>query len=150
MKAIDSGCLYLDLKRALKDGERGQTPFTPAVGLLRQINVRFKQLKADGGAEAENKRIASIASDFRSRITQLPFEQVSPSPSNAVTVLHPLNVSAYDVFTVLKDEYGIWVCPNGGEMAEKVFRVGHIGCLTSADNETLVNAFGDLVSRGLL
>lgn len=150
VKAIDSGCLYLDLKRALKDGERGQTPFTPAVGLLRQINVRFKQLKADGGAEAENKRIASIASDFRSRITQLPFEQVSPSPSNAVTVLHPLNVSAYDVFTVLKDEYGIWVCPNGGEMAEKVFRVGHIGCLTSADNETLVNAFGDLVSRGLL
>ena len=25
-------CMYLDLKRALKDAERGQTPFTPAVG----------------------------------------------------------------------------------------------------------------------
>lgn len=150
VKTIDSCCLYLDLKRALKDGERGQTPFTPAVGLLRQINVRLKQLKADGGAEAENKRIASIASDFRNRIAHLPFEQVSPSPSNAVTVLHPLNVSAYDVFTVLKDEYGIWVCPNGGEMAEKVFRVGHIGCLTSVDNKTLVKAFEDLVARGLL
>lgn len=148
--AIDSGCLYLDLKRALKDGERGQTPFTPAVGILRQINLRLKQLERSGGAKAENERIASVAADFRNRIANLPFEQVSPAPSNAVTVLHPLNVSAYDVFTVLKDEYGIWVCPNGGEMAEKVFRVGHIGSLTSADNETLVKAFEDLIARNLL
>lgn len=39
------------------------------------------------------------------------------------------------------------MCPNGGEMAEKVFGVGHIGALTSADNETLVKAFEDLVAR---
>lgn len=45
LEAIDSGYMYLDLKRALKDGERGQTPFTPAVGLLKQINVRLKQLE---------------------------------------------------------------------------------------------------------
>ena len=31
-------------------------------------------------------------------------------------------------------------------MAEKVFGVGHIGALTSADNETLVKAFEDLVA----
>lgn len=35
-------------------------------------------------------------------------------------------------------------------MAEKVFRVGHIGALTPADNKTLVGAFEDLVSRNLL
>ena len=34
-------CLYLDLKEALKNGERGQTPFTPAVGILRQIHARL-------------------------------------------------------------------------------------------------------------
>lgn len=147
---VESGCMYLDLKLALKNMERGQTPFTPAVGILRQVNVRLKQLLDNGGAKAENERIAALASDFRERISHLPLEMVSPAPSNAVTVLHPLKVSAYDVFTVLKDEYGIWVCPNGGEMAEKVFRVGHIGALSKADNEVLVNAFDDLVSRGLL
>ena len=35
-------CQYLDLKLALKNMERGQTPWTPAVGILRQINVRLK------------------------------------------------------------------------------------------------------------
>ena len=32
-------CYYLDLKAALKNGERGQTPFTPAVGILIQITA---------------------------------------------------------------------------------------------------------------
>ncbi len=147
---IDSGCMYLDLKSALSNGTRGQTPFTPAVGTLLQINARLRQLREQGGAAAENARIAALAADFRARIAHLPLVCTSPAPSNAVTALHPENVSAYDVFSILKDEYGIWVCPNGGASAEKVFRVGHIGALTTADNEKLVEAFDDLVARGKL
>lgn len=37
--------MYFDLKSALKNGERGQTPFTPAVGILLQINARLKQIE---------------------------------------------------------------------------------------------------------
>ena len=70
--------------------------------------------------------------------------------SNAVTALHRMTVSAYDVLMTLKDEYGIWICPNSGEMKETIFRVGHIGALTKEDNTTLVNAFKDLQKRGLL
>ena len=36
-------CQYLDLQIALKNAERGQTPWTPAVGILRQINIRLKK-----------------------------------------------------------------------------------------------------------
>ena len=97
VESRDVKCLYLNLKMALKDGERGQTPFTPAVGTLR-----------------------------------------------------PLHASAYRIFTTLKDEYGIWVCPNGGALAETVFRVGHIGALTKDDNTTLVNALKDLQRRSLI
>lgn len=143
-------CMYLDLKSALKNAERGQTPFTPAVGILLQINTRLHQIEADGGVEAETAKIAALAADFREKIRDLPLEIVSESMSNAVTPLHPLNASAYDIFTILKDEYGIWVCPNGGSLADKIFRVGHIGALTPEDNTTLVNALIDLQKRGLL
>ncbi|MBF1284572.1 MAG: alanine--glyoxylate aminotransferase family protein, partial [Oribacterium parvum] len=50
----------------------------------------------------------------------------------------------------LKEEYGIWICPNGGDMKEKIFRVGHIGALSHKDNSILVKAFQDLQNRGLL
>lgn len=142
--------MYFDLKDALKNGERGQTPFTPAVGTLLQINARLREIEKAGGVESENLRIKTLAEDFRRKIKGLPLTIVSKSMSNAVTPLHPLNASAYDIFLTLKDKYGIWVCPNGGDMAEKVFRVGHLGHLSPDDNTTLVNALTDMHAKGLL
>lgn len=144
--------MYLDLKRALKDGERGQTPFTPAVGTLRQIHCRLKAIEAAGGVETEIARIGRLARYFRSRLkeTGLPFRIISDSLPNAVTPLSPEgSVSAYDIFLRLKDEYGIWICPNGGELKDRLFRVGHIGALTEADYDTLISALLDLKDRGL-
>lgn len=143
-------CMYFDLKDALKNGERGQTPFTPAVGIIRQIHARLKEIQGNGGVDTENARIASVANDFRAKVASLPFEVFSPSMSNAVTPLHPLNASAHQIFLTLKDEYGIWICPNGGELKDRVFRVGHIGHITPEDNTTLINAMNDMQKRGLL
>ena len=153
MKKIDTvecRCMYLDLKDALKNGERGQTPFTPAVGILRQINARLKEIESAGGVASEIAKISSLADYFRRRIQELPFEIVSQSLSNAVTPLHPTTASAYDIFSVLKDEYGIWVCPNGGAMKDTIFRVGHIGDLTKDDYDALIDALYDMQRRGLL
>ena len=140
-------CQYLDLKLALKNGERGQTPWTPAVGILRQINMRLKEIDANGGVEGEIARTAALANYFREQIKDLPFEIVSESLSNAVTPLHPTTASAYDIFLKIKEEYGMWICPNGGSMKDTVFRVGHIGCLTIADYDKLIDAFRDLRVR---
>ena len=141
---------YLSIKSHLKDMERGQTPFTPAVGILLQIHARFEQIERDGGIKVENERSAYLAKYFREKIKDLPFEITSNSLSNAVTPLHPLNVPAYSIFLTLKDEYGIWICPNGGELKDKVFRVGHMGFLQEKDYDTLVDAFKDMQRRGLL
>lgn len=146
----DPKSMYFDLKEALKNGERGQTPFTPAVGILRQINTRLKEINMAGGTDGETTRIAELAADFREKIKNLPFEIVSESMSNAVTPLHPITASANDIFLTLKDEYHIWVCPNGGELKDKVFRVGHIGALTKEDNTVLINALKDMQKRGLI
>lgn len=148
--------LYFDLKEYLKDGLRGQTPFTPAVGILIQMNARLKGIAARG-LKAEQKQIRELAEDFRKKIKDFPFEIVSESLSNAETPLRPTGtgregnpVSAYRIFQMLKDEYGIFICPNGGALAETVFRVGHIGNLTKEDNDKLIAAWKDMQNRGLL
>ena len=146
----DPKCMYFDLKDALKNQERGQTPFTPAVGTLLQINSRLKEIETTGGVSFETERMAELAEYFRENIKDLPFEIVSESMSNAVTPLHPTTASAYDIFTILKDEYGIWVCPNGGDMRDTIFRVGHLGCLDKSDYDKLITAFKDLQKRGII
>lgn len=145
-------CQYFDLKLALKNQERGQTPWTPAVGILLQINVRLKEIEANGGEDAEIARCASLAKYFRDKIIEykLPFEIISESLSNAVTPLHPTTASAFEIFLKLKDEYGIWICPNGGSMKDTVFRVGHIGYLTTEDYDKLIAAFVDLRDKGVI
>ena len=142
-------CMYLSLKQALNNGERGQTPWTPAVTTLIQINKRLRKIDR-GGVQQERKNIASVAEDFRSSIKDLPFEFVSESPSNAVTCLRPLHGGAKEIVRILKDEYQIWACPNGGDMADKVFRIGHIGYITKEDNKQLIDALYDMNKRGLL
>lgn len=143
-------CQYFDLKIALKNMERGQTPWTPAVGILLQINARLKEIEAQGGVESEISRIAYLAEYFRKGIKDLPFEIVSESLSNAVTPLHPKTASAYDIFLKVKDEYGMWICPNGGDMKDIIFRVGHIGALTTKDYDMLIEAFKDLQRKGII
>lgn len=142
-------CLYLNLENALKNAERGQTPFTPAVGILLQINARLKQIAKNGGVEEENRKIKNIAEDFRKKIKEeeFPFEFVTKTMSNAITSLHPTTVSAKKIFDILKNEYGIWICPNGGELKDKIFRVGHIGDLTIDDNCKLIEALKEMRER---
>ena len=143
-------CQYYDLQIALKNMERGQTPWTPAVGILRQINARLKEIDANGGVEGEIARIGALATYFRDKIKDLPFEIVSESLSNAVTPLHPTTASAYDIFLKIKDEYGMWICPNGGDMKDTIFRVGHIGALSTEDYDKLLAAFKDLQNKGFI
>ena len=142
--------MYFDLADVLKNMERGQTPFTPAVGILRQINTRLKEIEKSGGADKEIARVAGQAADFRNKIKELPFEFVSESPANGVTPVHPLHADARKIFEILEAEYGIWVCPNSGDMEHTIFRVGHIGHLSHDDNTTLIDALKDMQKRGLL
>ena len=146
--------LYFNYPMYLKDGERGQTPFTPAVGTLLQLNEKLKRIETLGGIKKQNQLAYERAMYFRKAVKDLPFKFFSEEKdsSNCVTALCPTKpgVNAHHIFEIIKDEYGIWICPNSGDMAEKVFRVGHIGSIKTQEIDVLINAFKDLVKRGLL
>lgn len=146
----ETSSFYFNLKDALQNSTRGQTPFTPAVSILLQIHKRLENIDKTGGVENEITRVNNLAKDFRKRIKDFPFEIYSNSLSNACTSLHPINKSAYEIFIELKNTYNIWICPNGGELKDKVLRVGHIGNLTISDNDKLFQALTDMKNKRLL
>lgn len=145
----ESKSMYLDLKSALENAKRGQTPFTPAVSILRQINKRLHLIEANGGISKSINSTKELASYFREAIKDLPLKIVPDNCSNAVTALHPLKNNAYEIFTILKDNYHIWVCPNGGDLKDKIFRVGHIGALTKEDYDKLLSALREMHEQGI-
>ncbi|EOT39969.1 hypothetical protein I568_01401 [Enterococcus columbae DSM 7374 = ATCC 51263] len=142
--------LYFDLNEYLNNSYRGQTPFTPAVSILIQLYSRLREIDNNGGVDTEISRVRMLAQHFRKEIESLPLKIPFLSLSNAITPIIPENISAYELFVILKNEYDIWVCPNGGELKDKIFRVGHIGFLNIEDNEKLILAFKDLCRRNIL
>lgn len=145
--------MYLSLKSALKNMERGQTPFTPAVTTLLQINTRLSGIRDNGGLKKERQKVKEICSMFREAVKNYSFEFVvkeDKDRSNAVTAVRPITCSASKIVQILKDEYNIWVCPNGGELADKVFRVGHIGNIKVEDMKVLIDALNDMKNRKII
>ena len=141
-------CSYLSLKEALRNGERGQTPWTPAVTTFLEINVRLKAIDARGIA-TEREEIADRANAVRKALIGTTLQMVPENPSNAVTALRCPTHNAKQIIERAKMGYGIWLCPNGGAMADEVFRIGHIGAICADDNEKLINALVAMSAEGL-
>ncbi len=136
---------YFGLRKYLKDAERGQTPFTPAVGILLQLERRLRRIEELGVRRLIDSS-AESANRFRSMVAALPVKMFPDKPSNALSALSPTNgADAYDVFTTLAEKYGLYVTPNGGDLRRKVFRVGHMGNLTEDDYRALVKALSEVL-----
>lgn len=141
---------YFDLKQYLLNMENGQTPFTPAVGVLLQLRKRLLQIK-QVGVPAIIQHTQMLAQDFRGKITDLPLYIPTESLSNALTPLSPINsINAYDIYLHLKDKYNIYVNPNSGELKEVLFRVGHLGNLTQVQNTQLIGLLQRMKREGLI
>jgi len=132
---------YLDINAMLSDGLRGQTPFTPAIGVLLQLNQRLETL-ASKGIGISIIKAAKLARYFRTNITRLPLRAYSQSMPNAMTALEVFGarISARAIVNLLDVHYDLVVAPNGGSIGESVFRVAHMGNLRISDVDRLIKA----------
>lgn len=141
--------LYMDLRYALENQKRGQPSYTPCVNIFLQLNDRLKMLNeiVDGrkAIDIERDHIKKLAKEFREYVIKsTPYTFVSNHSSNCVTGLYTPYGNAKEIFNTLIEKYQIWICPNGGKIADTTFRVGHIGNITDENNKTLIQAFMEI------
>lgn len=142
--------MYFDLKDMLINAVRGQTPYTPAITILLQLNARLKQIRDAGGVQVEIERTTNLANDFRKKIQEFPFEVRCKCLSNAVTTVHSKEILDVNLVEILKNEYDIWVSTARDDLSkDMIFRVGHMGDLSIEDNDKLIEALKDIQKRGL-
>ncbi len=140
----DMDNLYFNFKNYLQNGERGQTPYTPAVTIMLQLEARLAQIKREGGVEASIQKAKEIATYFRESIKDLPLKAYTPYMPNAMTTLTPTDgKSAMDIVNDLEEGYKVMVCPNGGKERDIIFRVSHMGDMTKEYVDVLIDAMRD-------
>ena len=136
--------MYFDFNSHIENGKRGQTPFTPAVRLVYELQDMLRHIDAEG-ADNRVAHTKAVAEDFRSRLPGTGLSLPEYPLSNAVTPLYFPKGNAFEVYEALKRDYGVFVTPNGGELAKTVIRVGHLGNHTIEDNKMLIELFNRIL-----
>ena len=134
--------LYLNINEHLKDMERGQTPNTPVVGIIYELEERLKHLES---AQKEVDRVKENAIFFRQEAIKLGFKVPNYPLSNALTPIICPNDNAKEIFEYLKDKYDIYVNPTGGELSDKILRIAHIGNLNKEDYKELLEKMKEVL-----
>ncbi|MDY6913759.1 MAG: alanine--glyoxylate aminotransferase family protein [Planctomycetota bacterium] len=130
---------YLDLKAYRKSIAKNDTPYTPAVTLIRGLKVALEMIHATG-VEKIWSRTALLAGAARAAAEALGLKLLSRQPSNSVTgILYPDGVD--DKFRkVLQSKYGCSVAGGQENLKGKLFRISHMGYVDPIDTIGLIAA----------
>jgi aspartate aminotransferase-like enzyme len=117
-------------------------PFTPAVSLVRALDVALGLL-LDEGLEAAFVRHARLGRACREGAKAMGLELFSPDTdrSAVVTAIRaPDGVDATHVVAELRERFGITIANGQGELKGKIVRIGHIGWFDVFDITTALAA----------
>lgn len=133
---------YFDLPSAQRSLERGQTPWTPALPLLYGLDVALDMLLAEG-MDNVFRRHTKIADFTRQGVTALGLELLAQGPhaSDTVTAIKvPEGVDGGTLSSLLRTEHSVVAAGGQGKLQGKTFRIGHMGHVTEADIQEVLDA----------
>ncbi len=124
---------YFNLKKELKQQQKGQTAYTTATNLVVALNEALKMI-VEEGVESVARRHSLLAEATRAGVKALGLELLSNSPANGVTaVLSPEGVNGQDVVKVARERYGITIAGGQEHLKGKIFRLSHMGYVDQFD-----------------
>lgn len=124
---------YFDLREHAKQNDTGYTPFTPAVSLLyglqESLNLLFEE-----GLDRVAARHCRLANGVRAAVAAWGLELCARDPrtfSNTVSAVMVPGGQAPKVISRAFHEYQLSLGGGLGDLAGKLFRIGHLGDLNA-------------------
>ncbi|HVV58000.1 MAG TPA: alanine--glyoxylate aminotransferase family protein [Gaiellaceae bacterium] len=124
-----SRSFYFDWTATKKAQDKLDAAFTPAVSLLRGLDVAMAMLLADG-LDAAFDRHLKLGRAARAGVKAMGLELFSPDDDSSAVVTAiraPEGIDSDVLLKHLRDRHGVTLAPGQGALKGKVFRIGHIG-----------------------
>jgi serine---pyruvate transaminase len=128
----------MDWERTRKAQAKLDAPFTPAIPIVRALDVALGLL-LDEGLDCH----ARLGRACREGAKAMGLELFSPDEERSAVVTairSPDGVDATDVVKSLRDRFGITIANGQAELKGKIFRIGHIGWFDVFDIVTALAA----------
>ncbi len=138
MQAVETARLprtFFDIRDMARGYAANGFPYTPPVGLMNGLKLALEML-LDEGLDNVFARHHRIAEGVRRAVAAWGLETCAVSPdlrSDTVTAIRtPEGFNASDIVTVAARDYDMAFGVGLGEVAGRVFRIGHLGSLSDA------------------
>jgi aspartate aminotransferase-like enzyme len=119
-RARKSRSFYFDWLANKAAQDKLDAAFTPAVSLIKSLDVALGLLLADG-LEAGFERHVRLGRATRAGIKAMGLELFSPDDDTAA------GVNSDELLLHLRERHGVTLAPGQAQLKGKIFRIGHIG-----------------------
>jgi aspartate aminotransferase-like enzyme len=128
-RAPQSRSFYFDWRTNKAAQDKLDAAFTPAVSLIKSLDVALG-LILDDGLEAAFERHVRLGRAARAGIKAMGLELFSPDDDGAAVVTAvraPDGIDGDELLLHLRDKHGVTLAPGQAHLKGKIFRIGHIG-----------------------
>ncbi len=122
---------YLDLRAHRDSHANGQTPWTPAIAVVYQVDEGLRLMGLEG-KDAVFARHEACAAASRAGLTALGFELFADAAvaSRTVTAANVPDDLDWKAFNTEVKRRGVVLAGGQGKLTGKIFRLGHLGSVT--------------------
>lgn len=124
---------FFDVHDMAKGYDANAYPYTPSVGLMNGLKLACDKLLEEG-LDNVFARHHRIASGVRAAVDAWGLKLCAVDPSlysdSVSAIVTPDGFNATDIVTHAAEKYGVAFGTGLGEVAGKVFRIGHLGSMT--------------------
>jgi aspartate aminotransferase-like enzyme len=122
---------YLDIRVHRESAAVGQTPFTPAIAVVYQVDEGLRLMQAEG-KEGVFARHEACAAASRAGLRALGFELLADDlvASKTVTAAKLPDGHEWKPFNAAIKAHGVVLAGGQGKLTGKIFRLGHLGSVT--------------------
>ncbi|MBE3576940.1 MAG: alanine--glyoxylate aminotransferase family protein [Limnochordales bacterium] len=139
---------YWDFRAARKFGERGETPYTPAVSLwfaLKEALALINATGLDATYASHRRRAAMVRAGLRALGLELLVKDERIASPTVTAVLVPAGVDGSKVLARLRDEKKVVAAGGQGQLKGKIWRFAHMGAIDEASLLRALNALEEIL-----
>jgi len=148
-ETVESRGYYFDFQNMLKKNKKHQTPTTPPIPQIRALLAQLEYIIEEEGLEERFKRHKMLAKRTKIWVRDISLDMFSEDgfESNTVsTIRNSLDLNISELLTRMLVK-GYRIVNGYGQLADKTFRIGHMGEITLKELEEMLKVLTDIISE---
>jgi aspartate aminotransferase-like enzyme len=148
VKASSPKTRYFEIPRYLEYGERGETPFTPALPIFYALDEALKELLEEGltNRVERHDRMSALLYDGLASLGLRPVAQKAVRSKTVIASYYPEGIDDAKFRKALAEEKGVVIAGGFGPFAGKVCRVGCMGQINESYVDRTLRALGETLA----